>query len=114
MEAKPEYAREICGDKVTILTPAVVARRKRASLKLAKEITLAERATVTWLGRVIRLRTGMNAMAARAWARDWLDAIIDNPTDPPEPDDDDDDESGYEVYGDREDQISYDSAMYRD
>lgn len=110
-----EYAREISGDKVTILTPAVVARRKRASLKLAKEITLAERAAVTWLGRVIRLRTGMNAMAARAWARDWLDAIIDNPTDPPEPDDDDRDYgSADDIYGDAEHQISYDSAMYRD
>jgi hypothetical protein len=86
----------------------MMAQSKEA-LKLSKAEAAARRAIAT----VIRLR-GQHANVARAWAREWVESIIEAPDEWPYDDPDDDDDSGYEPFGEREDQISRDSAMFRD
>jgi hypothetical protein len=77
---------------------------------LKAELKQAKAEAKKAIGTLLRLM-GVKAPQARTWAGAWVNIILDDMDPWAEPDDD---ESGYEMYGDGEDQISTDSAMYRD
>jgi hypothetical protein len=92
-------------------------RKARKAFAALDRLAAARKAAITAIAAFIRLNEDKPEFKrhSRLNARLWIEAIECDPRGPTfVDDDDDDDEPPYGIFGDREDQISYDSAMYRD